>query len=165
MWWDFKMTIMVVSALLWGGWRHTGSGWPVFALGISHCSQKHFRNVPQSDPLAPAQLTRWPAIGSSGGHLPENTACAIHSRSAVVAIVTRCLPHHSADTVTHSRLTAVTIPIAVKTQLWACWTMGASQNDEALFPGTSPWRIGDRCYTLGRFLFFSQVIGLRKFTG
>ena len=71
----------------WCGWRdsgwHTGSGWPLFALGISRCSDKHFRNVPQSDPLAPAQLTRWAVIGSSGGQLSENTAFAIYSPFAV----------------------------------------------------------------------------------
>ena len=69
-----------VDALVGGdsGW-HTGSGWPLFALGISRCSDKHFRNVPQSDPLAPAQLTCWAIIGSSGGQLSENTAFAIYS--------------------------------------------------------------------------------------
>lgn len=76
------------------GWVSPRGGWPVFALGISHWSQKHFRNVPQSDPLAPAQLTRWAAIGSSGGQLSENTAsAAIHSRFAVASNCgPRCLP-------------------------------------------------------------------------
>lgn len=51
------------SWTVWGG--RGDSGWPLFALGISCCSVKHFRNFPQSDPLAPAQLTRRAAIGSS----------------------------------------------------------------------------------------------------
>lgn len=55
----------------------------MFALGISRCSDKHFRNVPQSDPLAPAQLTCWVVIGSSGGQLSKNTAFAIYSPFAV----------------------------------------------------------------------------------
>lgn len=62
---------------------HTESGWPLFALGISCCSDKNFRNVPQSDPLAPAQLTCWVVIGSSGGQLSKNTAFAIYSPFAV----------------------------------------------------------------------------------
>lgn len=139
-------------------WCHPGGEWPVFALGISHWSQKHFRNVPQSDPLAPAQLTRRPAIGSSGGQLSENTAgAANHSLSLslslqslpIVAPVVR-----GADTVTHPPLTTTAVPccagpVAVKTQLWAERTMGASQDDEAPFPGSSPWHVGERCYTLG----------------
>lgn len=56
------------------GWR-TGSGWPLFAVGISRCSDKNFRNVPQSDPLAPAQLACWATIGSSGWQLSENCVC------------------------------------------------------------------------------------------
>ena len=65
-----------------GGW-HTGSGWPLFALGISRCSDKHFRNVPPSDPLAPAQLPCCAVIGSCGGQLSLDTAFAIYSPFAV----------------------------------------------------------------------------------
>lgn len=155
-----------MAALLWGdrGW-HTGVGglclpWGFHTVhkstsGMSH-NQIHWvpLNWPAGPPLA--------HLGASClKTLPVQFTLALQ----LPPIATRCLPHHSADTVTHSRHTTVTIPIAVKTQLWACWTMGASQNDEALFLGTSPWHIGERCYTLGRVLFFSQVIGLRKFTG
>lgn len=103
----------------------------------------------------------WPAglpLAHLGASCPKTLPMQFTLALQLPPIVTRCLPHHSADTVTHSRLTTITIPIAVKIQLWACWTMGASQNDEALFPGTSPWHIGERCYTLGRFLFFSKLL-------
>lgn len=145
----------------WGGdsWCHPGGEWPVFALGISHWSQKHFRNVPQSDPLAPAQLTRRPAIGSSGGQLSENTAgAAIHSLSlSLSAVASNCGPRcprrrHGDSPSTYDHRRAVPFcagPVAVKTQLWAERTMGASQDDEAPFPGSSPWHVGERCYTLG----------------
>lgn len=44
-------------------------------LRISCCSQKNFRNVPQSDPMAPAQLICCAVIGSSGAQLSENCPC------------------------------------------------------------------------------------------
>lgn len=52
-------------------------------LRISWCSQKNSRNVPQSDPMAPAQLRGCAVTGSSGGQLSENRlhyTLSLHAR-------------------------------------------------------------------------------------
>lgn len=52
-------------------------------MGISRCSDKNSRNVPRSDPLAPAPLTCRATIGSSGGQLSKKKKtpplCVIYS--------------------------------------------------------------------------------------